>query len=45
MSVFRVVEQVVFALLLNSAFPWHDFIMDQREKPMLENVREMINVR
>eukprot|EP00752_Nemacystus_decipiens_P008988 g8024.t1 len=38
-------ELVVFALLLNSAFPWHDFIMEQREKPMLENVREMINVR
>ncbi len=38
-------RQVAFALLLNAAFPWHDFIMDQREKPMLENVREMINVR
>lgn len=37
--------QVAFAVLLNSAFPWHDFIMDEREKPVLENVREMINVR
>ncbi|CAM9430906.1 unnamed protein product [Pylaiella littoralis] len=38
-------ELVAFAVLLNSAFPWHDFIMDEREKPVLENVREMINVR
>ncbi|CAM9327480.1 unnamed protein product [Ectocarpus fasciculatus] len=38
-------ELVAFALLLNSAFPWHDFIMEQRDKPVLENVREMINVR
>ncbi|CAB1118218.1 unnamed protein product [Ectocarpus sp. CCAP 1310/34] len=38
-------ELVAFALLLNAAFPWHDFIMEHHDKPVLENVREMINVR
>ncbi|CAM9270681.1 unnamed protein product [Choristocarpus tenellus] len=39
------VEMVGFALLLNSAFPWHDFLMGDQEKPVLENVREMLSVR
>eukprot|EP00904_Undaria_pinnatifida_P013354 jgi/Undpi1/9149/HiC_scaffold_26.g11607.m1 len=38
-------ELVAFALILNSAFPWHDFIMEQRDKPVMENVREMLSVR
>lgn len=37
--------QVAFAVMLNSAFPWHDFIMEQQDKPVLENVREMLSVR
>ena len=36
---------MAFALILNSAFPWHDFIMEQRDKPVMENVREMLSVR
>lgn len=36
---------MAFALLLNNAFPWHDFITGEQDKPVLENVREMLSVR
>ncbi|CAM9249863.1 unnamed protein product [Discosporangium mesarthrocarpum] len=39
------IEMVGFALLLNHAFPWHSFLMGDQDKPVMENVREMLSVR
>lgn len=38
-------KQVAMAVMLNLAFPWHDFIMERQDKPVFENVREMLSVR
>ncbi len=37
-------EMVFFALLLNHAFPYHEFFTPHQGKPVVESVRQMMNV-
>ncbi|CAM9312888.1 unnamed protein product [Chrysoparadoxa australica] len=38
-------EMIPFALLLNNAFPYHEFVTGISDKIALENVKEMLSVR
>ncbi len=37
-------EMIPFALLLNHAFPYHEFFTPNEGKPVVESVRQMMNV-